>query len=55
MESSGVEGMINVSERTKVLLEQSLPNTFVFQEHKELSLASFNEAVKSFLIINEMN
>lgn len=55
MESNGIEGSITVSETTKELLELVSPNSFVFEEHKEVLLSSFNEKVKSYKIADIQN
>ena len=51
MESSGVPGMINVSEITKNLMEAN-DNYHKFVHNKEVEIASLGKNIQSFLISN---
>ena len=48
MESEGKKGHINVSERTKQLLEQAEPNTYRFEPHTKVE--SFDKVIQSYLV-----
>lgn len=50
MESGGVEGQINISERTKNLLEELETVNYTFEEHKKIYIKSTDEEIQSYLV-----
>ena len=50
MESSGVEGNINVSEDTKNLLQKTRPNLFTFTPHTTVMPKSTNKTIQTYLL-----
>ena len=48
MESEGVKGYINVSERTRFWLEKAAPGAYRFEPHT--TVESFDRAISSFLV-----
>mgnify|MGYP000991654810 CR=1 FL=1 len=48
MESEGKKGHINVSERTKQLLEQAEPDRYIFEPHTKVE--SFDKVIQSYLV-----
>jgi len=50
MESNGEEGNINVSEKTKQLLEETRPNYYKFKEHVLVESTSLGIKIQSYLL-----
>lgn len=50
MESGGAEGRINVSERTRTLLEANETCTFTFEENKEIYVKSAGRGFMSYFL-----
>ena len=50
MESGGKEGKINVSERTRELLEMDETSTFTFEENKEIYVKSARRSFMSYFL-----
>ena len=48
MESNGVPGRVTVSEKTKEMIEETIPNKYPFEFHKEVK--AWDETVKIFLL-----
>ena len=55
MESNGVEGNINVSETTKILLEKTRPEYYSFKEHMIVECPALDMNIQSYLISVEAN
>jgi len=54
MESEGKKGHINVSERTKQLLEKAEPGVYRFEPHTKVE--SFGTVIQSYLVyLNKPN
>ena len=50
MESGGQEGQINISERTKVLLEELQTVNYTFEENKRIYIKSTDSEIQSFFV-----
>lgn len=50
MESGGKPGMINVSERTKILIETQYKDHYDFEFNKEIFISNIKENLKSFFV-----
>ena len=52
MESNGIAGKINVSEKTRNLILKNFPDNFIFQDNAEIFINSLNEKIKSYFVYN---
>lgn len=50
MESNGGPGLINISQRTKELLELKYANNFVFEFNKDVFLPNIDKNIASFFV-----
>jgi class 3 adenylate cyclase len=50
MESNGAEGHINISERTKTLLEELQTVNYTFEENKKIYIKSTDSEIKSYFV-----
>jgi hypothetical protein len=50
MESGGQEGHINISERTKILLEELQTANYTFEENKKIYIKSIDSEIQSYLV-----
>ena len=50
MESSGKEGMIQVSETTKNILESAFPNRYRFEKNEDVEIKSLGVTIGGYLI-----
>ncbi|CAD8200084.1 unnamed protein product [Paramecium octaurelia] len=50
MESSGVEGRVQISETTKLMIERAGKHAFNFKFHHDVELNKFNMNIKGFLV-----
>ena len=50
MESNGKEGMIQVSETTKKILEKAFPNLYRFEKHKDIEVPTLGEKITGYLV-----
>lgn len=50
MESGGQEGHINISERTKILLEELQTANYTFEENKKIYIKSIDSEIQSYFV-----
>ena len=50
MESGGQEGHINISERTKILLEELQTANYTFEENQKIYIKSIDEEIQSYFV-----
>ena len=50
MESNGKEGMIQVSESTKGILERTFHNLYRFEKHKDIEVESLGVTIGGYLV-----
>lgn len=50
MESGGQEGQINISERTKILLEELQTANYTFEENKKIYIKFIDEEIQSYFV-----
>lgn len=50
MESGGEEGHINISERTKTLLEELETMNYTFEENKKIYIKSTDSEIQSYFV-----
>ena len=50
MESGGLEGQINISERTKALLEELQTTNYTFEENKKIYVKSYDCEIQSYFV-----
>lgn len=51
MESNGLEGHVNVSEKIKNILDNSFPGLYQFEENKIVQIPALDTEVKSYIVI----
>jgi len=55
MESNGKEGMIQVSETTKEILERAFPNLYRFEKHKDIEVPTLKVTIGGYLVYYNEN
>ncbi len=50
MESNGKPGFVNVSEKTKNILQTKFGNEFEFEKNKQIFISNTGENIESFFI-----